>query len=158
MRKFLFVTLVALFATAVSASTFDVKAGYGKTEGVNGYQLGASYFVSLYKADTFVKDISVGLMADYNIYSSASTYSFLAAPAIKVVMPYSYAILGYGYDYTKGAAEERATAFVMELGLQAKLTDTVNGGLFYELVYKTTGDTFDKTYAQAFGPFLSFNL
>ncbi len=158
MKKLFVAAVVALLATPLFAGDFtmDAKLGYVRTEGSgNGFVVGPAAYYSLYKGEDFVKDFSVGLGLDFNYIKAAGSwaYGISVGPEARLEMPYSYAKLGFGYNYADGAGSALGMKFSVA-GIM-EIAEGVNAGLDFAFNYRLTNGTM---WSIAIGPVFCFAL
>ncbi len=165
MKKIFLAALVALLATPLFASDmkFDGKFGYARSQGGgNGFVVGPAMYYSLYTDTGFIKDFSVGLGLDFTMVKNAGVwgYNMLFTPEARLEMPYSYAKLGFGYDYFRIAGVNN-NMFGMKFGVGAlfEVAEGTKLGLDFTLVYTLTkGNLADRLWMINIGPVVSFDL
>jgi len=161
MKKIFLVAVVALLATPLFASDmkFDGKLDYARTQGgANGFVVGPAMYYSLYTDTGFIKDFSVGLGLDFTMAKASGVwaYNMLFTPEARLEMPYSYAKLGFGYDYTRsGGVNNNALGMKIGLGGLFVVAEGTKLGLDFTFVEKLTGGT---AWTIEVGPVVSFDL
>ena len=160
MKKIFLVAVIALLATPLFASDmkFDAKFGYARMSGANGFVIGPAMYYSLYSDTGFIKDLSVGLGLDFNMgkLAGAWVYNMLVGPEARLEMPYSYAKLGFGYDYFKAAGvSSNALGMKFAVGGLFVVAEGTKLGLDFTFAEKLTGGT---AWTINIGPVVSFDL
>ena len=166
MKKILLVTVVALLATPLFASEmkFDGKLGYARMKGgVNGVVIGPAVYYSLYSDEAgFMKDFSVGLGLDYTIgkVNGILVNNMLFTPEARLEMPYSYAKLGFGYDYYRAAGvNNNLFAMKFAVGGLYSIAEGTKLGLDFTFAYALTkGNLGERVWMINVGPVVSFDL
>ena len=161
MKKIFLAALVALLATPLFASDmkFDGKFGYARSQGGgNGFVVGPAMYYSLYTDTGFIKDFSVGLGLDFTMVKNSGVwgYNMLFTPEARLEMPYSYAKLGFGYDYFKAAGvSSNALGMKFAVGGLFVVAEGTKLGLDFTFAEKLTGGT---AWTINIGPVVSFDL
>ena len=161
MKKLFLVAAVALLATPLFASDmkFDAKLGYAKMQGgASGFVVGPAMYYSLYQSDGFVKDFGLGLGLDFTMAKLAGSwvYNMLIGPEARVEMPYSYAKLGFGYNYSKSlGVASNALGMKFGVGFLYPIADATKLGLDFTFGYVLTGT---RAWMINVGPVVSFDL
>ena len=161
MKKIFLVAVIALLATPLFASDmkFDGKLGYARTQGgANGFVVGPAMYYSLYSDTGFIKDLSVGLGLDFTMAKLTGTwvYNMLLTPEARLEMPYSYAKLGFGYNYARALGiGNSALAMKISLGGLFVVAEGTKLGLDFTFVEILTGGT---SWMINVGPVVSFDL
>ena len=154
-----FLTIAFLVSTCLMASTMDVKGGLTRFEGGE-YGLNASPTLNytLYTStDGVVRGVDLGIGAEFAMAKPANDFSYALyiGPQAKVVLPYSYVKLGFGYDYTRVASINANDLGVMGgLGVFYPV-DGAKIGIDMTVIQAVTGA---KVYSLSVGPMVSFNL
>jgi len=165
MKKLFLVAAVALLATSVFASDmkFDAKVGYAKIQnGGSGFVVGPGMYYSLYQGDGFVKDFSLGMGLDFTMakFAGAWGYNMFFGPEGRLEMPYSYAKLGFGYDYFRNAGvNSNMLAMKVGVGFLYPIADATKLGLDFTFGYTLTqGNVGSRMWMINVGPVVSFDL
>ncbi len=172
MKKIFLVAVVALLATPLFASDmkFDAKFGYARLKGgYNGFVIGPAMYYSLYSDTGFIKDFSIGAGLDFTMAKGNGVwaYSVLISPEARLEMPYSYAKLGFGYNYVRvgeivaGAGATTGNLFGMKIGVGAlfEVSEGMKMGLDFTFNYAFNKGNFGERLWQInVGPMVSFDL
>ena len=161
MKKFFLVAVVALLATPLFAGDMkmDAKLGYARGTGsANGFNVNPGLFYSLYASEDFIKDLSVGLDLDFAMLKAVGVWSYNVgiAPMAKLLMPYSYFKLGFGYTYAR-AAGNAVNLFGIKFNVAGlyPIADGIDLGLDFGMMYAFNQG---KPWILSVGPVLSFDL
>jgi hypothetical protein len=144
---------------------FDLKVGYVKTGSVdvektgNGIVLGSGAYYSVYKTDSFIENIYVGLGMDFLITkdSVGVLYNLALMPELRVAMPYSYFKFGLGYSYIKDSGiSDNGVISKWGLALIIPISERISAGIEGSFAYKFTKGRIGKYWILGLGAVLSF--